>query len=174
MSMQRIVAFMLLLFFSEGSLFYWLLPDSLVSRVVPHFTFAFVLFAALYRGRHTAVLLGLFFGLLQDAAFYGNIIGVHSFAMAVIGYLVGLTMEKRRSTMLMGLSVIVLSTLVYETIIYYIYRLFRLTHQTYEWALMDHILPSLFLQFGFALIFYIPARRWYEGSIKKKVEEEEE
>jgi len=174
MSMQRIILIMLLLFLSEGTIFYWLLPDSLVNRVVPHFAFAFVLFAGLYRGRHAAVLLGLSFGLLQDIVYYGSIIGVHSFSMGVVGYLTGLLMERRRSTMLMGLSMIVLTTLVYETFIYFIYRVFRLTHQSYEWALLDHILPSLFLQFAFALIFYIPARRWFEGSLKKKKQDEEE
>ncbi|MCQ6560861.1 rod shape-determining protein MreD [Paenibacillus mendelii] len=174
MSMQRIIPIMLLIFFIEGTIFYWLLPGNLVSRVVPHFTLAFVLFASLYRGRHTAVLLGLSFGLLQDIVYYGNIIGVHSFSMGLVGYMTGLLLERKRSTLLMALTMILLSTLVYETVVYFVYRVFRLTHQTYEWALMDHIIPSLFLQLGFVLVIYVPARRWFEGTAKKKGEEEEE
>ncbi|QYR23379.1 rod shape-determining protein MreD [Paenibacillus sp. sptzw28] len=174
MSIQRIIGVMLLFFLSEGTLFYWLLPDSLVGRVVPHFTLAFVLFASLYRGRHTALVLGLAFGLLQDVVFYGRIIGVHSFAMGLVGYLTGLLMERKRSTLFMALTMIGISTLVYDTVVHYIYRVFRLTDLSYRWALLHHILPSLFLQVLFALVLYVPARRWFAGSIKKKSEDQEE
>lgn len=174
MSMQRIILVMLLFFIAEGTVFYWLLPESLVGRIVPMFTLAFVLFSALYRGRHTALILGMSFGLLQDLAFYGLIIGVHSFSMGLVGYMTGLLMERKRSTLLMALTMIGLSTLVYQTLNHFIYQVFRLTDQTFEWALLEHILPSLFLQLLFALIIYVPARRWFEGSGKKKSEEEEE
>ncbi|BBH19253.1 hypothetical protein Back11_05980 [Paenibacillus baekrokdamisoli] len=174
MSTQRIVFVMLLFFLLEGTLFYWLLPDSLVGRVVPMFTLAFVLYSALYRGRHTSLILGMSFGLLQDVAFYGEIIGVHSFSMGLVGYLTGLLMERKRSTLLMALTMIGISTLVFQVVNYFIYRVFRLTDQTFEWALLQHILPSLFLQLLFALVIYVPARRWFEGGGGKKNDEEEE
>jgi rod shape-determining protein MreD len=174
MSMQRIVLVMLLFFIAEGTIFYWLLPDSLVGRVVPMFTLAFVLFSALYRGRHTALILGMSFGLLQDLAFYGRIIGVHSFAMGLVGYLTGLLMERKRSTLLMAVTMVGISTLVYQTLVHFIYRVFRLTDQTFEWALFQHMLPSLFLQLLVVIAIYVPVRRWFEGSSKKKSEEEEE
>ncbi|QHW34172.1 rod shape-determining protein MreD [Paenibacillus rhizovicinus] len=174
MRLQRIIGVMLLFFLSEGTIFYWLLPDSLVGRIVPHFTLAFVLFAALYRGRHAALLLGLSFGLLQDLAFYGRIIGVHSFSMGLVGYMTGLMLERKRSTLMMALSMIGLSTLVYDTVVYFIYRVFRLTGQPYEWALSHHIIPSLILQLLFALAMYVPARRWFEGSKTPKTEDEED
>ncbi|WP_219837972.1 rod shape-determining protein MreD [Paenibacillus sp. R14(2021)] len=174
MSLQRIIGVMLLFFLTEGTVFYWLLPDSMVGRIVPHFTLAFVLFAALYRGRHTALVLGMAFGLLQDLAFYGRIIGVHSFAMGLVGYLTGLLLERKRSTLLMALFVISVSTLVNDTVVYIIYRVFRLTNQSFQWALSQHMIPSLFLQLLFALAMYIPVRRWFEGSLKPKTEEEED
>lgn len=174
MSLQRIIGVMLLFFLSEGTIFYWLLPDGMVGRIVPHFTLAFVLFAALYRGRHSALFLGFSFGLLQDMAFYGQIIGVHAFTMGLVGYLTGLLMERKRSTLMMALTMIGMSTLVYDTIVYFIYRIFRLTDQTFDWALSHHIVPSLMLQLLFALAMYVPARRWFEGSLKPKTEEEEE
>ncbi|SDX40629.1 rod shape-determining protein MreD [Paenibacillus sp. CF384] len=175
MSMQRIVAVILLFFLVEGTWFYWLLPDSMVGRIIPHFTLAFVLFAALYRGRHTALILGLAFGLLQDLAFYGRILGVHSFSMGLVGYMTGFLLERKRSTLLMALLMICMSTLAYDTIVYFIYRVFRLTDQTFEWAVSHHIVPSVFLQILFALVIYVPARRWFErtGSNAKSEEEEE-
>ncbi|WP_308634760.1 rod shape-determining protein MreD [Paenibacillus silvisoli] len=175
MSMQRIVGVMLLFFLAEGTLYYWLLPDSMVGRIVPHFTLAFVLFAALYRGRHTALILGMAFGMLQDLAFYGRIIGVHSFTMGLVGYMTGFLLERRRSTLMMALFMICVSTLVYDTIVYFIYRVFRLTDQTFEWAVSNHIVPSVFLQILFSLAVYVPARRWFESSAgKTKTEDEEE
>ncbi|AZN42287.1 rod shape-determining protein MreD [Paenibacillus albus] len=173
MSMQRIVGVMLLLFLIQGTLFYWFVPSSMVGRIVPHFTLAFVLFAGLYRGRHSALILGMAFGLLQDLAFYGRIIGIHSFTMGLVGYMTGLLLERRKSTLLMALTMIGMSTLVYDTIVYFIYRVFRLTSETYEWALSQHMVPSLFLQLLFSLAVYVPARRWFEGSFVAKTEEEE-
>lgn len=173
MSMQRIVGVMLLFFLVEGTLFYWLVPSSMVDRIIPHFTLAFVLYASLYRGRHSALILGMAFGLLQDLAFYGRIIGVHSFTMGLVGYMTGLLMERRKSTLLMALTMIGISTLVCDTIVYFIYRVFRLTDQTFEWALYQHMIPSLFLQLLFSLAIYVPARRWFEGSFVAKKEEEE-
>jgi rod shape-determining protein MreD len=174
MKLQRIIVVMLLFFLAEGTIFYWLLPDSLVGRVVPRFALAFVLYAALYRDRHSATFLGLSFGLLQDLAFYGRIIGVHSFTMGLVGYLAGFLFKRRKSTMMMAITAIGIATLFYETVVYLIYRVFKLTSQTYQWALLDHILPTLFLQILFSLAVYVPARRWFEGSLKKKAEEEEE
>ncbi|MBW7455801.1 rod shape-determining protein MreD [Paenibacillus sepulcri] len=174
MSIQRIILVMLLFFISEGTIFYWILPDGLVGRVVPHFTLAFVLFAAMYRGRHSAVILGLSFGLLQDLAFYGRIIGVESFTFGLVGYLSGLLLENKRSTLLMALSMVGLFTFINDTVVHFIYRVFRLTSLSYEWAIFDHILPSLFLQLLFSLLMYVPARRWFEGSLKKNKEDDDE
>ncbi|MFB9327247.1 rod shape-determining protein MreD [Paenibacillus aurantiacus] len=174
MSMTRIVIVMLLFFYAEGTIFYWLLPDAWTSRLVPHFALAFALFAALYKNRYAALFLGFGFGLLQDIVFYNNILGVHAFAGAAVGYLTGLLMERKRSTLLMALVIIGLATYVYDTTVFFIYQVFRLNHMAYDWALINHILPSVFLQFGFALLMYIPARRWFEWNGAKKSEEEEE
>ncbi|CAM4363350.1 rod shape-determining protein MreD [Paenibacillus tarimensis] len=166
MNLRLAVFLMVLLFLFEGTIYPWLIPGSLEGRLVPHFVFVFVLYSALYSARHTALTLGLIFGLLQDIVYYGHLLGVHSFAMGICGYLTGLMLEHRRSTIMMALSAIGIGSLFYDSLVYFIYKAFQITSETYAFALIEHILPSLFLQLGFALALYIPARRMFENSGK--------
>lgn len=173
MNMRIAVGCMFLAFIVETTIVPWLVPIEWYGRVVPHFTFIFVLYSALYTGRHAALVLGLSFGLLQDIVFYGHMIGVHTFAMGLCGYVTGLLLERKRSPLLLALSVIGLAFLLYDSVVYMIYRAFRVTAETYTYVLMDSILPSLFLQLGFALAVYIPARKLLEGAAKPVSEDEE-
>jgi rod shape-determining protein MreD len=173
MNMRIAVGCMFLLFIIETTIVPWLVPIEWYGRVVPHFAFIFVLYSALYTGRHAALVLGLSFGLLQDIVFYGHMLGVHTFAMGLCGYATGLLLERKRSPLLLALSVIGLASLLYDSVVYLIYRAFRVTSETYSYVLMDSILPSLFLQLGFALAVYIPARKLLEGAAKPVSEDEE-
>jgi rod shape-determining protein MreD len=47
--------------------------------------------------------------------------------------------------------------------LFFIYKVFRITGASYAWALLNHILPSLFLQLAFALACYVPVRRMFES-----------
>lgn len=174
MSMNRLILVMFLLFIIEGTIMHWIIPHGYVGRIVPHFTFVFVMYASLYSGRHRALLFGISFGLLQDIVFFGHLIGVNAFIMGLIGYFTGVLLERRRSTLLTALSVIGLGCIIYDTLVYFIYSVFRFTNESYAWALLDHILPSLFLQMAFALASYVPARRLYENHAKLSPEQEEE
>lgn len=173
MKTQRVVLLMLLLFVVETTIVPWLIPDAWYGRVAPHFVFVFALFAGLYTGRHEALLLGFSFGILQDIVFYGHMLGVHALSMGVIAYVTGLLLEKRRSPMIAALAVIGLASLAYDSAVYGIYRAFRVTVQPYDVIFIHSIAPSLFLQLGFALAVYVPARRLFEGAAKKQAEEEE-
>ncbi|GFN33629.1 rod shape-determining protein MreD [Paenibacillus xylaniclasticus] len=166
MTAGRLIIVMFLLFIVEGTLVPWFIPESLAGRIIPHFTFVFVLYTALYSGRHKALLFGLSFGLLQDVVYFGNLLGVNSFAMGLLGYLAGLLLDKRRVTMLNALSVIILACMTYESILYAVYRVFRFTRETYSYAFVDHMVPSTFLQLGFALAVYVPVRKWMENAVR--------
>ncbi|XEC93179.1 rod shape-determining protein MreD [Paenibacillus tarimensis] len=174
MKFRLILLLMFFLFLIEGTIMHWLIPAGWTDRLLPQFTYIFVLYAALYSGRHIALLLGLGFGLLQDIVYYGHMIGVNGFAMGLCGYFFGLLFGLKRIPMPATLSLIGFSCLLYNTIVYFIYFVFRITQESYEWALVNHIVPSLFLQLAFALAFYVPARRWFEGAFKKKTADEEE
>ncbi|WP_336784516.1 rod shape-determining protein MreD [Paenibacillus sp. MMO-177] len=169
---NRLILVMLLLFIVEGAIMPWLIPFELTGRLVPHFMFVFVVFAALYSGRHRALFFGISFGFLQDVVYFGHLMGVNAFAMGLIGYYAGVLLERRRSTLLTALSVVGLGSILYDTIVYFVNMVFRITNETYAWALMDHILPSLFLQLVFALAVYVPARRLFDSHLRPNAEEE--
>lgn len=174
MSMNRIILIMLLLFILEGSLMPWLIPAGFGDRIVPHFVFVFVIFASIYSGRHRGLLLGAGFGLLQDIVYYGQLLGPHTFMMLSIGYFTGKLFERRRATILMALSIVGMACILYDSALFFIYRIFRITNETYAWAVLDYILPSLFLQLAFALAVYVPARRMFESQLQSNGTEKEE
>lgn len=174
MSFTRLIGLMLLIFFVEGTIMPWIIPSGYSTRIVPHFVFVFVIYSALYSSRHRALILGTGFGMLQDVVYFGHLIGPSAFAMGLIGYYTGVLMERKRSTLLAALSLIGIACILYDSALYAIYYVFRITNEPYAWALLDHILPSLFLQLAFALACYIPARRLFEADAKNNPVKEEQ
>lgn len=174
MSMNRIVGLMLLIFIIEGAIMPWIIPEGYGDRFIPHFIFVIVLYSALYGNRHQALLLGAGFGLLQDIVYYGHMIGGHFFIMGLIGYFTGVLLERKRATVMTALTVIGFACILYDTTLFYIYKVFRITDASYAWALLNHILPSLFLQLAFALACYVPIRLMFESRNKTVSEGEEE
>lgn len=174
MSLNRIIVTMLLLFVIEGAVMPWIIPAGFGHRIIPQFIFVTVIFSALYSGRHYALLLGVSFGLLQDVVYFGHLIGAHAFIMGLLGYFTGVLLERRRSTIMMAIAIIGFACILYDTVIFFIYKVFRITNESYAWALIDHILPSLFLQLAFALACYVPARRSFEAQTKVNSKTDEE
>ena len=174
MSINRIVVLMLLVFVLEGALMPWLIPSGFGDRIIPHFVFVFVMYAALYGNRHQALLLGAGFGLLQDIVYYGHLIGAHAFLMGLIGYFTGVLFAARKATLMMAVAVVGLACLLYDTTLLYIYKVFKISNADYAWALLHHILPSLFLQLVFMLLCYIPLRKMFQSTQRTQTEDEEE
>lgn len=174
MSMNRIILLMLLLFVLEGAVMPWIIPGNFGDRIIPHFIFIIVIFSALYSGRHRALLLGASFGLLQDIVFFGHLLGLHAFIMGLIGYFTGVLFERRRPTIMMAIAVIGFACLLYDSVLFFIYKVFRITNDAYAWALLDYILPSLFLQLAFALSIYVPVRKMFESQTMANHEKDEE
>jgi rod shape-determining protein MreD len=112
--------------------------------------------------------------MLQDVVYFGHLLGINAFIMGLMGYFTGVLLERRRSTIMMAISIVGFACLLYDSVIFFIYRVFRITNESYAWALIDHILPSLFLQLAFALACYVPARKWFEEQTKVKSEKSEE
>lgn len=161
----------LLLFLLQGTLLNWILPSSWQSsvHVSPNFVFVIVLYIALQLGRHQALVYGLLFGLLQDFIFYGHMLGVHSFAMGLTGYLVGLLQSRRPNFIMNTVLLVGLGYIVFETIIYGAYLVFNVTKIDYLGALTHSILPSALFNMLFALAVYMPMRKLLEdlASYKK-------
>lgn len=165
---------LLLFFLLEGSLLPWLIPAGWLSAasISPHLVLIGIIYVAIYGNRHAALLFGLLFGFLQDLIYYGHMLGVHTFSMGLIGYLVGLSFMKLRRSLIATLSFVVYTELIYGIMLYGIYRLFNVTALPFAWILLKNIFPSLLLNLLFGLIIYVPARQFFEGSLRMKRDEE--
>lgn len=171
----RAIFLWVLLYFAflfQGTVFYWLLPEDWVTRVVPHFVLIGVVYIALFRSRHYALVVGLAFGFLHDLMYYGHMLGVYTFTMGLIGYFCGLAFQKKFVTFFYVVSVIGLGCFGFDVIVYFIYRLFRIVNAPLEWALMEYILPSLLFNMFCAMLVYIPVRKYMEALAAKRAEEE--
>lgn len=161
----------ILLFLLQGTLLIWLLPSSwqVGVHVSPNFVFVIILYIALHLGRHQALVYGLLFGMLQDFIFYGHMLGVHSFAMGLTGYLTGLLQARRPHFILNTMLLVGIGYMVFETIMYGAYRVFNVTKIDYLGALTHSILPSALFNMLFALAVYMPMRKLLEdlASFKK-------
>ncbi|WP_276352942.1 rod shape-determining protein MreD [Cohnella caldifontis] len=159
MRMNRAVAAGILLLILENGVVPWLVPSDWSSRLTPHLTFVLLVYVACFAGRHRAFLFGLGFGLLSDILTYGNLIGPYAFGMGLIGYAAGLVMERSTPTIAKVIGTAAFGSAAIGTVVYMIYRLFRLTTWSYGFAFYWFIAPTLLLEVLIALALYLPARR---------------
>ncbi|MBW4084717.1 rod shape-determining protein MreD [Paenibacillus sp. S150] len=164
MKMRRsvLILLLILLFLLEGTVMPWLLPDAWQMRIIPNLVFVVILFVTVYHHRHTALILGLSFGMLHDVVFYGRILGAHSFAMGVSAYLIGLLFQLPRAPLPLMMTVVLLGSLLEDSVLFAIYSVFNLSQVPYNWALLHHMLPTMLFHFAIALLLYIPLRKQLE------------
>lgn len=167
-----LILLMFLLFIVEGAIIPWLIPSAWQTRIIPHLVYIVILFFSIYENRHTGLVLGLCFGLLQDVVYYGSMIGTYSFAMGFSCYLLGLLWRSRQASLPLMMIIVLIGSMLLDSIIFGTYSLFGLVHEPYSWALMNHMIPNVFVQFVFALIIYVPLRRQLEIITKRRSPDE--
>lgn len=174
MNMRRsvLILLLILLFLLEGTIIPWLMPDVWEMRIIPNLVFIVILFVTVYHHRHTALILGLSFGMFHDIVFYGRILGAHSFAMGLSAYLIGLVFQAPRAPLPLMMTVVLLGSLLEDSILYGIYSVFNLNQEPYNWALLHHMLPTMLFHFAIALLLYVPLRAQLE-LLKKETRKEE-
>jgi len=161
MRINRLILFALLLVLIENSIIPWLVPPEWSGRLLPHLSFIITMFAACFAGRFSAFLFGLGFGLLQDMLFYGFLIGPYAFGMGLLGYFAGLISERRNVTFVYFIWMMTAGGLLLDTIVYFVYKLFKLTQLDYGFVFYRQIAPTALLQLLFALMLYVPVRRYF-------------
>ncbi|QWU15089.1 rod shape-determining protein MreD [Paenibacillus sophorae] len=169
-----LILLLFLLFILQGAVLPWVIPDSLEMRIVPNLVFIVILFVTVYHHRHTALVLGLSFGMLHDIVFYGRIIGAHSFAMGVSAYLIGLIFQTPRAPLPLMMTIVLLGSWLEDSILFGIYSIFKLNRDPYNWALLNYMLPTMLIHFVLALLLYIPVRRQLEKLENRTRKEEKE
>jgi len=150
----------LVLLILENSVVPWLVPPVWSERLLPHLCFIMTIFVAGFAGRHIAFLFGLGLGLLQDLLAFGHLIGPYGFGLGLIGYIAGLAFERKSMTIGFFVWIVLLSGLLLDSIIYFIYKLFRLTDLQYAFVFFWQIAPTALLQLLIALLMYVPVRRF--------------
>ncbi|TVY04056.1 rod shape-determining protein MreD [Cohnella terricola] len=150
----------LVLLILENSIVPWLVPPAWSDRLLPHLNFILTIFVAGYAGRHTAFLFGLGFGLLQDLLSYGHLIGPYGFGMGLIGYAAGLLAGYRNFTIVVFSWAVIVFGIMLDSIVYCIYKLFRITDLVYSFVFYWQVAPTALLQLLVALVMYVPVRRY--------------
>lgn len=172
---NRYALYVLLLFFLlEGTLMIWLLPAEWRTKfmLAPHLVFVLILYLSLFRHRHLGLLFGLVFGLMQDIVYESPMIGAHGFSIAVIAYTAGAAAKRLKLSLTASLVTISVSLMSYDLLVFSLYRLFRVTSVSYSTAITQHVTLSLLFNLLFAVLIYVPARRWLEMKVEKKDEED--
>ncbi|UJF32001.1 rod shape-determining protein MreD [Paenibacillus hexagrammi] len=163
------------LFVLQGSIVPLLIPSSWMDQVYvsPHLTLVFVIYIALFHHRHSALIYGLLFGLLQDFDYYTSMLGVYSFGMGLTAYLAGLVQRRQPNLIFYNLLITGLGLCLFEAINYGINRLFKLIDVSFEFALTHYMLPSVLFNLLFALICYVPIRKLLESMLTPKSGEDD-
>lgn len=170
---NRAIVAALILLLVQSSVVPWLVPSVWSGRLLVHLPFIMTIFVALLGGRHRAFLFGLGFGLLEDLLFYGHMIGAYAFGMALLGYLFGLAFERRLNTLAYVLLLTGIGSGLLDMLVYFIYKLFSLTHLGVAFVFYWQVLPTLLLHMLIALALYVPARRFLVKHIATTTEETE-
>jgi len=164
----------LVLVIVENAVVPWLIPPGWSDRLLPHLTFILTIFVAGYAGRHPAFLFGLGFGLLQDMLSYGHLIGPYGFGMGLIGYFAGLLSEYKSYTIGLFSWVILVFGMMLDSIVYWIYNLFRLTNLQFAHVFYWQVAPTALLQLLIALLMYVPVRRYLVKALPSTGEDSSE
>src|SRR5690606_18078718 len=139
--------------------------------LAPHLVFVLILYLSIFRHRHLGLVFGLVFGLMHDIVYESPMIGAHGFSMAVIVYSAGAAAKRLKLSLTSSLITISLSLVSYDLLVFSLYRLFRVTGISYSAAISQHVTLSLLFNLLFAIMIYVPARKWLEAKEEKRDEE---
>lgn len=146
-----------LLFVIEGTVVQIFSPErwGLSMMIIPRFVVVMVIYSALYLGRIQGLFIGLTFGLLYDVV-YGEVIGIHAFAMAIVGYFSGLTFKVFQQSYVIILATIFISLFVHEFIIYALLSLIDYIDMGLKFFFFKKVIPTTALNLIFALLIAYP------------------
>jgi rod shape-determining protein MreD len=155
-----------IVFIFEGTLIHWLIPTDWYNglQVAPHFVLVLILFVSMNRNRHLGLFFGLLFGLMHDIVYASPMVGLHSFSMGLVAYSAGVITKRLKITMISLLFMISFFILLYDVANFSLYRMFRVIDVPFLTTFSSFIVPTLLFNLLFAVIIYVPARRWIESS----------
>ncbi|WP_154986116.1 rod shape-determining protein MreD [Laceyella tengchongensis] len=138
------VAFLLILFLLEGSVFQLLLPQAWGSTfvVIPQLVVSGIIVISLYLPKRYVLMFAFSFGLLHDIV-YGPAWGVTAFTLAAVAYGTYLLANHFPPFVWIVGVAIVVGQCCYTLLVYGWYRLFGFTNMPFLFSFMTHIVPTL-------------------------------
>lgn len=96
----------------------------------------------------------------------------HTLCDGIVGLFNRPLFQIPRAPLPLMMTVVLLGSLLEDSILFGIYSVFNLNQEPYSWAILNHMLPTMLFHFAIGLLFYIPVRRQLE-LIKKETNKEE-
>jgi rod shape-determining protein MreD len=162
-----------IVFILEGTWIHWLVPMDWYNGllVAPHLVLVLVLFLSIIRNRHLGLFFGLLFGLMHDIVYASPMIGPHSFSMGLTAYAAGVIAKRMKITMVSALFITSFFIILYDVVNYAVFRMFRIIHISFATTFSEFIVPTLLFNLLFAVVVYVPARKWMEKRQEHREEE---
>ncbi len=162
-----------IVFILEGTLVHWLIPTNWYNglQVAPHFVLVLVLFVSICRNRHLGLVFGLMFGLMHDIVYASPMLGPHSFSMGLAAYSAGVIARRMKITLSSSLFTISFFIVLYDIANISLYRMFRVIDVPFTTTFTDFMMPTLLFNLLFAVVIYVPARKWMESRQEHREDE---
>jgi rod shape-determining protein MreD len=156
-----VLPFLVILFFVSESVFVELWPKNEFYQeyfFVPRFLLIMIVFVTVYVTRFHGIIYGFIFGLLYDVV-YTEILGVYMFSFALMAYLASKTMKVFHNNVLVTSFLSIVAVSIVEFYVYGIYLLIGKTDMPFEVFLSNRLLPTIFLNTIFVILFSYPLKQ---------------
>lgn len=128
---------------------------------VPRFIMIFIAFLTIYGSRRSGILYGLILGICYDVV-YTEILGIYTFLLPGLAYLISKTMKVLQSNLLVAIFVSVFYVGLLELVDYQMNVLINFAKMSYQEFAQMRLFPTLLLNLAFIIIFSFPLRQLME------------
>ncbi|RFU62555.1 rod shape-determining protein MreD [Bacillus sp. V59.32b] len=124
---------------------------------VPRFIVLFIAFLTIYGSKKSGVLYGFILGIGYDVV-YTEILGIYTFLLPVLAYLISKAMNVLQSNLLIAIMVSVFFVGILEVVDYQMNVLIGFAQMSYPEFAQIRLLPTLLLNLGIVIIISYPLR----------------
>jgi len=143
----------------EGTIFQLVTPpyNEIDVMLVPRFVIIMIVFIGIHFGRFSSIIYGLAFGLIYDIV-YTQLLGVYIFGFGFIGYAFAYTYKQIQDSLLFHLLLMLVAVASFEYYQFGLYKLIGITDLQANVFFYERFLPSMLLNFAFAVVIYYPVK----------------
>lgn len=156
MSKKIIYLCFFLLFLIEGFILQVLIRADFSSDIYtyPLFVITFIIFVTVFGNERESMIIAIVFGLLYDIV-YGRVLGVYTFGILGIVYLIKWFIQYYHPTFILYLLIEAAGIIIFEVFSYGILSLFQLVNIPFSFVLSNILIPTILFNLVFASIYYL-------------------